>query len=395
MCDCISVKTFLHGHGGGDMVSVRSVRLAIPLLPLCVALAAPLGAQSVSCTDSPKAILKLEYRQAEIDRRALPAAAKRVPPDAEFPEAVETFQALVSDSTVTELHLPFHWRLSLLETGEVNAFSIPDGEVLVSRPLADRLGHNRGLWAAVLAHEISHIAGRHWFKRYCHSEEAQPHAQALPGAGDDIILSSSLSLVQSSEGFVFSRAQELEADRQGMLLMAHAGYHPDFFFALNHLLKALPQQDSRNFRYASTHPGWEERDHAGRDQSIQADWVFEERWPEGSHPPGGNPPMVVFLSEPGVTGGQAVVDVQCRNPDGPLEVVFLAWDSKPSGGKSPEAKMSEVRSLSCTPMEEIAIPLDGRAEALRSRKLEARFVVLSVDHTVLEYSRSFGLKIPR
>ncbi len=36
----------------------------------------------------------------------------------------------------------------------------------------------------------------------------------------------------------FGRQMELEADREGLVTMAHAGYHPDFVPALHHLLHA-------------------------------------------------------------------------------------------------------------------------------------------------------------
>jgi hypothetical protein len=356
------------------------------LLPLSLA------AQLSICQSSAKAAVRFEIRQAEEYRHALLATAKLFSPDSSFPEAEETFQTLITDSTITDLHLPFRWRLNLVESTEVNAFSFPDGEVLVTRPLAMRLGHSRGLWAAVLSHELSHIAGQHWFKRYCQWEGEQNRGEALPGVREDVSVSAELNPLQAGPGAVFSREQELEADRQGMLLMAHAGYNPEFFFALNHLLKALPGQDSLHPHLAS-HPGWEERDHAGRDQSIQADWVFEDRWPEGSSPPGGAPPMVVFFSEPTANGEQAMIDVQCRNPEGPMEVVFLAWDPKVASGRRPLVRMSSSRILKCVPITEVAIPLDW--SAVRSRKLEARFAVFSANHTVLEYSRSFLLRVPR
>ena len=36
----------------------------------------------------------------------------------------------------------------------------------------------------------------------------------------------------------FGRQMELDADREGLMMMAHAGYHPDFVPALHHLLHA-------------------------------------------------------------------------------------------------------------------------------------------------------------
>ena len=50
------------------------------------------------------------------------------------------------------------WHFHLLASDKVNAFSLPGGLVYVTRGLYDRIGARDGLLAAVIAHEMAHVA---------------------------------------------------------------------------------------------------------------------------------------------------------------------------------------------------------------------------------------------
>lgn len=81
------------------------------------------------------------------------------------------------------------------------------------------------------------------------------------------------------------------------MLMARAGYHPDFVPALHHLLHARGS-DPRNRSLYAMHPCWEERDRELTGAYTEASIEFEHRWPEWYASPGGNPPIVVFADPP-------------------------------------------------------------------------------------------------
>jgi predicted Zn-dependent protease len=55
------------------------------------------------------------------------------------------------------------YRYRLLNSGSVNAFSLPGGRVYITRGLYERLGDD-GLLAAVIAHEMAHLANRDHFR---------------------------------------------------------------------------------------------------------------------------------------------------------------------------------------------------------------------------------------
>src|SRR5437879_1928612 len=92
---------------------------------------------------------------------------------------------------------------------------------------------------------------------------------------------------------LFCRQLEIEADQEGFLLMASAGFHPDFVPALHHLLHAHGSGAAPASLYAM-HPCWEERDRELNRAYTVASIEFEHRWPEWYSTPGGNPPVVVF-----------------------------------------------------------------------------------------------------
>jgi hypothetical protein len=71
----------------------------------------------------------------------------------------EVFTDLTNKEMVTSLGLPYRWTFSVLRSPTVNAISLPDGEGAVYRGLTQLIGMNRGLWAAVLYHQLRVSAG--------------------------------------------------------------------------------------------------------------------------------------------------------------------------------------------------------------------------------------------
>jgi hypothetical protein len=118
------------------------------------------------------------------------------------------------------------------------------------------------------------------------------------------------------------REQEHEADQKGMLIMARAGYHPDFVFALHHLLLADTGEQSKFGAFFSGHPRWETRDQ--RSDRVYGDALaeFNRLWPDAVTSPGGKPPVVAFVGKPEVTEDKQTgmadvrVPLYCRNSEG-------------------------------------------------------------------------------
>lgn len=116
------------------------------------------------------------------------------------------------------------YKVTLLNSPAVNAFALPSGDLFVTRGLL-ALANDSSEIAAVMAHEIGHVAARHAFQR----EEQQKIERLRTNVanvvqnrqrGEEIEATGKLNLAS------FSRQQELEADRYGVALVAKAGYDP-------------------------------------------------------------------------------------------------------------------------------------------------------------------------
>ena len=159
--------------------------------------------------------------------------------------------------------------VSLLNSPVNNAFAVPGGYIYTTRQLVGLMNDEAEL-AAVLGHEVAHVAARHSARR----QRSAQQNQLLGGAA--AILSSVL-LGDSQLGNLltrgalqvpqyvtlsYSRSQEEEADRLGIDYLTNAGYDPD---AMGRFLLRLAQQadldarirgqsNARPPEFASSHP---------------------------------------------------------------------------------------------------------------------------------------------
>jgi hypothetical protein len=246
--------------------------------------------------------------------------------------------SLVFDRLVEQVAAPsrskFAWQLRVVDNNQLNAYSSPDGTVYVESGLAQLAGLSTGLWAAILSHEIAHIVRRDWARRYLYQKYLENGGGGAIVLGDPSLPSASWQTSEKASADLgrFCRQMELEADREGLMMMAPAGYHPDFVPALHHLFHARGMGTNRASLYAM-HPCWEERDHELTRSYVAASIEFARRWPEWYASPGGNPPVVVFAEEPSVrkTGAkewQIQIPMRCQNLAGAVEVVLRSNSTK-------------------------------------------------------------------
>jgi len=226
----------------------------------------------------------------------------------------EVFHKLISAG----FGLPYPWKLTLVGNDSVNAESTAAGQLYVYGGILPILGENRGLWAAVLSHEVAHTSRRHQVRRYIqvlYNQQIIANFRARIAAGDR---NANWGLIGFEIGSAIAmkkmmRDQEHDADAQGMLLMARAGYHPDYVFALHHVLLARTGDQSKFAAFFSDHPRWETRDQRSEKAYGDALAQFEQSWPDSDTSPGGRPPLVAFIGHPEAkenkTAGSADVSI--------------------------------------------------------------------------------------
>jgi len=252
---------------------------------------------------------------------------------------------------ISNLSQAYPWKLTLVNNQVVNAHSTAGGQVYVDGGLLALVGQNKGLWAAVLSHEVAHTARRHQvmlYLRELYNERMVQYYRARVLAGDKSANWALLGFRVAAPIALkkMERDQEHDADQQGMLLMARAGYHPDYVFALHHLLLMNGGERSRiGTFFLSDHPRWETRDQ--RSDKVYADALaeFDRAWPDAPASPGGRPPVIAFLGQPEATenkkAGRADISIPlyCRNANAPLDVL-LAFEKDNHPVKSADAGLA-------------------------------------------------------
>lgn len=258
------------------------------------------------------------------------------------------FERLVAQ--VPALSFKPAWQLRIVEDDALNAYASPDGTVYVESELARLAGPSTGLWAAILSHEIAHVMRRDWARRYLLQKSLEGGSAAIV-LGDPGQPSASWSNAESASAELarFCRQLEIEADRAGLVLMARAGYHPDFMPALHHLLHAQSSSRPTKSLYAM-HPCWEERDRELSRAYTEAAIEFEHRWRDWYASPGGNPPVVVFADQPLIKKlrsqeWELQVPMRCQNLAGAVEVVVRAGQARKSVQHRETTSLGEIQNL--------------------------------------------------
>lgn len=336
-------------------IAVSTKRIYIRGFILILFLCTLSAAAQISETSELPANFKIDIQTAARLRPQL--LANSVPPGGRYSTGELVFQRLLK--LTSSKPADFKWQLRIVANDQLNSYASPDGAIYVESGLASLAGQSAGLWAAILSHEMAHVIRRDWARRYLYQKYLERGGGARIVLGDPGLPSDTWfdSEKASADMGRFCRQLEVIADRDGLMMMARAGYHPDFVPSLHHLLHAQGIASSKSL-YAM-HPCWEERDkeltHAYSEASIE----FEHLWREWYASPGGNPPVLVFANEPTLKKAsrgqwQIQVPMRCANLVGAIEVV-LRSDTRRSEtmrlGKLPENSNDtpEMRQLTgCT-----------------------------------------------
>lgn len=132
------------------------------------------------------------------------------------------------------------YRITILNSPNVNAFALPGGYLYVTRGLL-ALANDSAELAAVLAHEMGHVTASHGLERQKKEAEEKIATRVV----NDVLGGSALARAALVRGKLrmaqFSRNQELEADAIGIKAVAQAGYDP---YAAARFLQAMSAYQS-------------------------------------------------------------------------------------------------------------------------------------------------------
>ncbi len=153
------------------------------------------------------------------------------------------------------------WEFVLFESDEPNAFALPGGKIGVNTGILPITRTEAGL-ATVIAHEIAHVTARHGAERMSQDLLVQLGGTALSVAlGAQSSVPTDLAMQAYGIGtqvgvmLPYSRTQEHEADRIGLLYMARAGFDPTEAIGFWERFRTYNRsQGTQGPEFLSTHP---------------------------------------------------------------------------------------------------------------------------------------------
>lgn len=160
-------------------------------------------------------------------------------------------QNLARHSDVT-----FPVSITIIESDQPNAFTLPGGHMFIDTGLI-HLTESEAELAAVLAHELGHVAARHATRQATQSTIGNIATIPLSILGGPVgMLARNAATIAMPMTFLkFSRVFETEADELGLQYMYQTGYDPtgslDIFERLESLEKKKPGSIAQLF---NTHP---------------------------------------------------------------------------------------------------------------------------------------------
>lgn len=354
------------------------------------------------------ATFNLDFSLASTMRSQMGASRDTAANDSASQVGLEVFSTLVKSEMVSALGLPYRWTFSIVRSEAVNATSLSDGEVGAYRGLANLVGTDRGLWAAVLSHEVAHVERRHAVRKalyHLYVQQQIEYYRIRQAYGDNTAVWAILAL--RTAGTIaekkLSRDLEHDADAQGMLLMARAGYHPDYVFAMHHLMRLATGEQSKFGAFFSDHPRWETRDQRSDRAYMDALTEYNRLWPDPASSPGGPAPTVAFLGKFKTaeseqrSSGDILVPVSCRNAIEPITVVVRLTDKEGRSLVGPET--SEIRRrIVCMDKDDAAptaIHISSAIAGTRERLVKARVDFLAANGSLLERSPEINVHLPK
>ena len=152
------------------------------------------------------------------------------------------------------------WHFAVLDVDTVNAFAAPGGYIFVTKGLMRLCGTESEL-AGVLAHEIGHVLQRH----HLEALRKQAASELATDLASDVISEHGFNakpfIKSGMELFArgLDRADELEADRIGVVIATRAGYEPYGLPRVLLTLNDMNPADSNLAWLTSTYPPSSER----------------------------------------------------------------------------------------------------------------------------------------
>ncbi len=156
------------------------------------------------------------------------------------------------------------WQFAIVVNDSLGAFATPGGNVFVTTALVSLMRDESEL-AGVLAHEIAHVVERHHVLAVMKKARAELTRDVVADVATDyiggnpavarLLLDNGMNLYASG----LDHDDEFDADRDGLVIAARAGYDPYGLLMLLTTIDAVDPGEPRAALLFSTHPDTRER----------------------------------------------------------------------------------------------------------------------------------------
>ncbi|KAK6530466.1 hypothetical protein TWF694_003818 [Orbilia ellipsospora] len=174
------------------------------------------------------------------------------------PRVIQVRRVLETLVKHADLPIECDWEVVVVDSDVANAFVVPGGKIFVNTGILSVCGDDDGI-AAVLGHEMAHNVARHVSESMSRDAVLMVTASFLqlfwnvPGRVSERVFRAAMSLPGS-------RAQESEADRIGLVIMAQSCYDPKAAVRFWRRMQEIEAKDGAVPEIISTHPSSKRRE---------------------------------------------------------------------------------------------------------------------------------------
>ena len=158
-------------------------------------------------------------------------------------------------AAVSDREMPYEF--ALLSSDVPNAFALPGGKIYITVGLFGNMTNERQL-AAVLSHEIVHVAAKHSVQGMQRQMGVAVFAELVGvavGAESSQAAKAAAELAGNMANLRYGRKDESQSDEYGLKYMDRAGYNPWGMIELLELLQSLSKSSPGLFGdFFATHP---------------------------------------------------------------------------------------------------------------------------------------------
>ena len=172
-------------------------------------------------------------------------------------ENLQKYVASIGGKLAEVSDRPMPYEFALLASDVPNGFALPGGKIYVTAGLVSRITNERQL-AAVLAHEVVHVADKHSVKglqRQMGAAILVELAGAAAGSDKAQTAEAAAKLATGVTNLKYGRNDESRSDAYGVTYMVRAGYNPWGMVELLELLQSLSNAEQGLFGdFFASHP---------------------------------------------------------------------------------------------------------------------------------------------